>query len=127
MYDSYWDKEMKESPTKSVMAFGYVEELISDGLPDPVAYYKDFVTKKNEERAAFLAEESRPRAFSSIVEKNIGHFLFHSLMTELNVKETIDILASQMRFQFSIYDMLAQLIQCHLVNSHKVNLAFDML
>ena len=41
MYDSYWDKEKKESRTKSVMAFGYVEELISDELPDPVAYYKD--------------------------------------------------------------------------------------
>ena len=64
MYDSYWDKEKKESRTKSVMAFGYVEELISDELPDPVAHYKDFVAKKNEERAALFAEEARPRAFS---------------------------------------------------------------
>nr|WP_305182511.1 hypothetical protein [uncultured Schaedlerella sp.] len=115
MYDSYWDKEKKESRTKSVMAFGYVEDLISDELPDPVAYYKDFVSKKNEERAAFLTEESRPRAFSSAVEKNAGHFLLHSLMTELNVKETIDILASQTRFQFSVYDMLAQLIYARVI------------
>lgn len=115
MYDSYWDKEKKESRTKSVMAFGYVEELISEEIPDPVAYYKDFVSKKNEERAAFLAEESRPRAFSSTVEKNAGHFLLYSLMTELNVKETIDILASQMRFQFSVYDMLAQLIYARVI------------
>lgn len=115
MYDSYWDKERKESRTKSVMAFGYAEELISDEIPDPVAYYKDVVAKKNEERAAFLAEESRPRAFSSTVEKNAGHFLLHSLMAELNVKETIDILASQMRFQFSVYDMLAQLIYARVI------------
>lgn len=115
MYDSYWDKEKKESRTKSVMAFGYAEELISDEIPDPVAYYKDVVAKKNEERAAFLAEESRPRAFSSTVEKNAGHFLLHSLMAELNVKETIDILASQMRFQFSVYDMLAQLIYARVI------------
>lgn len=115
MYDSYWDKEKKESRTKSVMAFGYVEELISDELPDPVTYYKDFVAKKNEERAALLAEKSRPRAFSSIVENNVGHFLLHSLLTELNVKETVDILASQMRFQFSVYDMLAQLIYARVI------------
>ena len=115
MYDSYWDKEKKESRTKSVMAFGYVEEFISDELPDPVAYYKDFVAKKNEERAALFAEESRPRAFSSAVEKNVGHFLLHSLMTELNVKETIDILASRMRFQFSVYDMLAQLVYARVI------------
>ncbi len=115
MYDSYWDKEKKESRTKSVMAFGYVDDLISDELPDPVAYYKDFVSKKNEERAAFLAEESRPRTFSSIMEMYAGHFLLHSLLTELNVKETIDILAAQMRFQFSVYDMLAQLIYARVI------------
>ena len=93
MYDSYWDKEKKESRTKSVMAFGYVEDLISDEIPDPVAYYLEFVKQKNEERAASLAEETRPRAFRSPVEKHIGHFLIHSLLEELNVKETIGILA----------------------------------
>lgn len=110
MYDSYWDKEKKESRTKSVMAFGYVEELVSDELPDPVAYYKDFVTKKNEERAASFAEETRPRAFDAPLEMYAGHFLLHSLLAELGVKDTIDILASQMRFQFSVYDLIAQLI-----------------
>ncbi len=110
MYDSYWDKEKKESRTKSVMAFGYVEDLLSDEITDPIAYYKEYVKQKNAERAASLAEETRPRAFASPVEKYIGHFLLSSLLAELNVKETIDILASQMRFQFSIYDMMAQLI-----------------
>lgn len=115
MYDSYWDKEKKESRTKSVMAFGYVNDLISDEIPDPIAYYKEYVNLKNAEHAASLAEETRPRAFGSPVEKYIGHFLIHSLLTELNIKETIDILASQMRFQFSIYDMLAQLIYARVI------------
>lgn len=110
MYDSYWDKELKQSRTKNVMAFGYVDELISDEMPDPVAYYKEFVKQKNEERAAAFAEETRPRAFAAPVEFNLGHFLLHTLLEELNVKEVIDILAAQMRFQFSVYDMIAQLI-----------------
>ena len=50
------------------------------------------------------------------MEINVGHFLIHSLLTELGVKETIDILASQMRFQFSIYDMIAQLIYARIIN-----------
>ncbi|MCD8123461.1 MAG: IS1634 family transposase [Lachnospiraceae bacterium] len=115
MYDSFWDREKKESRTKSVMAFGYVDDLISDEIPDPVAYYKDYVKKKNEERAASLAEETRPRAFSTPVEKHVGHFLLHTLLDELKVKETIDILASQMRFQFSAYDMVAQLIYARII------------
>ena len=73
---------------------------------------KNFHTlaKKNKERAAAFAEDTRPRAFASPVEYNLGHFLLHTLLEELNVKEVIDILAAQMRFQFHIYDMVAQLI-----------------
>ena len=115
MYDSYWDKDLKQSRTKNVMAFGYVEELISDEIPDPVAYYKAYVKKKEEERLASLAEETRPRAFDAPTEIYAGHFLVHSLLEELNVKETIDILASQMRFQFSVYELIAQLIYARIL------------
>ena len=110
MYESHWDKEKKQPRSKSVMAFGYVDDLISDEIPDPVAYYSDFVAKKNEERAAAIAEDTRPRAFAAPVEYNLGHFLLHTLLEELDVRKVIDILAAQMRFQFSIYNMIAQLI-----------------
>ena len=68
------------------------------------------MAKKNQERAATLSEETRPRAFAAPVEYNLGHFLLHTLLEELNVREVIDILAAQMRFQFSVYNMIAQLI-----------------
>ena len=110
MYESHWDKEKKQPRSKSVMAFGYVHELISDEIPDPVAYYTDFVAEKNKERAAAFTEETRSRAFVAPVEYNLGQFLLYTLLEELNVKEVIDILAAQMRFQFRIYDMIAQLI-----------------
>lgn len=110
MYESHWDKEKKQPRSKSVMAFGYVQDLISAGIPDPIAYYTDFVARKNEERAAAFAEETRPRAFAAPVEYHLGHFLLHTLLEELEVKEVIGILAAQMRFQFRIYDMIAQLI-----------------
>ena len=66
MYESHWDKEKKQPRSKSVMAFGYVHELISDEIPDPVAYYTDFVAEKNKERAAAFTEETRPRAFVAL-------------------------------------------------------------
>ena len=49
MYESHWDKEKKQPRSKSVLAFGYVQDLISSGITDPIAYYTDFVAKKNEE------------------------------------------------------------------------------
>ena len=116
MYETYWDKEKKQPRSKNIETFGYVNELLSDDIPDPVAYYKQYVKGREEERLAQYAEETRPRAFQKPMEINVGHFLVHSLLTELGVKETIDILASQMRFQFSIYDMIAQLIYARIIN-----------
>ena len=115
MYETYWDKEKKQPRSKNIESFGYVSELISDEIPDPISYYKEYVAKKNRERIASIADETRPRAFTAQLEKNIGYFLVSSLLSELNVKETIEILASQKRFQFHLYDMIAQLIYARIL------------
>ena len=115
IYESRWNKELKQPRSTSVEAIGYVEELTSDEMPDPVAYYKNYVDKMNEERTALFADETRPRAFVSPMERYAGHFLLHSFMDELDVKETIDILASRRNFQFSIYQMLAQLVYARVI------------
>jgi len=76
----------------------------------------DYVKEQNENRTKALSEESRPHAFSTPVELNIGHFLLSSIIDELDVKETIDILASQMRFQFSVFDLITQLIYARVIS-----------
>lgn len=116
MYDNHWDKDKQQSRSKCIETFGYVNELISEEIPDPVAYYKQYVQKREEERLAMLSEETRPRTFRKPIEINAGHFLVHTLLTELGVKDTIDILASQMRFQFSVYEMIAQLIYARIIH-----------
>lgn len=110
MYESYWDKERKQDRTRNIESYGYVDELVSEEMPDPIAYYEEVVRQKEQERKRFLHDETRPRAFTQCFEKNIGYFLLHSLVEELGVKEVIDLLASICQFQFSIYDMMVQLI-----------------
>ena len=90
MYDRYWDPSAKQARTKSVKAFGYVDDLISDDIKDPIAYYKEYVNKENEKKK----DENRTRAFKEDIEKNIGCFLLSSLIDELGVKEDIGILSS---------------------------------
>ncbi len=115
MYQSYWDKEKKQPRSRNIESFGYVSDLISDEIPDPVSYYQKYVANKNREHADSVADETRPRAFTVQLEKNIGYFLVSSLLSELNVRETIDILASQKRFQFDLYDMIVQLIYARIL------------
>ena len=106
MYDRYWDPSLKQARTRCVKSFGYLEDLKSEEMKDPIFYYKEYVKKENEK----LKEENRPRAFKESIEKNAGYFLLSSLIDELKVKEDIDILSSVKNYQFSIYDMICQLI-----------------
>lgn len=115
MYENYWDKNLKQARTKHICSFGYVDELISEGISDPIAYYTEFVKQKELERQKMFNEDTRPRAFGECVEKNIGYFLLHSLVEELEVKEVIDILASVCNFRFSIFDLLTQLIYSRII------------
>lgn len=110
MYETYWDKTRKQARTRCVKSFGYVDELKSESIPDPVSYYKELVAEEEKKRLSDLDDSTRPRAFDEIVEKNAGYFLLSSLIEELGVREVIDILSSVQQYQFSVYDMLTQLI-----------------
>ena len=80
MYETYWDKDKKQARSKCVKSFGYVDELTSNDIPDPVAYYKDYVNKEEKKRLASWADDTRPRAFSQPIEFYAGHFLISSLI-----------------------------------------------
>lgn len=116
MYETYWNKSIGQARTRNIETFGYAEDLVSDEIPDPIAYYKEIVKKREQERRAKLQEETRPRAFQETVEINLGHFLVSSLMEELGIKKDIDLLASVTQFRFSIYDMIRQLIAARIVS-----------
>lgn len=115
MYESYWDKDKRQPRSRNIESFGYVSDLISDEISDPISYYKEYVAEKNKELAASVADATRPRAFTAQLETNIGYFLIASLISELNVKETINILASQKRYQFELFDMISQLIYARIL------------
>ena len=116
MYENYWDKDVKQGRTRHVESFGFVEKLTSAEMPDPVQYYTEYVRQKEEERLTAIKNDTRPRIFDQSVEKNAGHFLVHTLLEELEVKEVIDILSSVKKFQFSVYDMMERLISARIID-----------
>lgn len=115
MYENYWDKKLKQGRSRHICSFGFVHRLISDDIPDPIAYYTEVVRQKEIERQKLLNDDTRPRAFGKCIEKNVGYFLIHSLISELEVKGVIDILSSVCKFRFSVYDLLTQLICSRIV------------
>ena len=60
-------------------SFGYVSELISDEIPDPVSYYQKYVAEKNREHAASVADENpSPGSLATQLEKK-------ALVTSLSI------------------------------------------
>lgn len=45
IYESRWDKELKQPRSRSIEAIGYVEELTSGEIPDPSPTTKNTLTK----------------------------------------------------------------------------------
>ena len=103
MYDAYWDKDKIQPRSKYVEAFGYVDYLKSDSIPDPIEYYKNYVTEIERKRKAALNDETQTRVFDTQVEKNVDYFILDVLFNELDVKPVIDILASDKKFQFDLH------------------------
>ena len=131
MYETFWDRERKQARTRCIRSFGYVDELRSESIPDPVSYYRELVSEEEKKRLAELKDSTRPRVFDEITEKNAGYFLLKSLIDELDVKEVIDILSSVQQYQFSVYDMLTQLIYARAIEpcskSKTVSTVFPLL
>ena len=47
IYESYHDKKTKTSRHRCYKSLGYVNNLITDTISDPVSYYKEEVKKLN--------------------------------------------------------------------------------
>lgn len=116
MYENYWNADVKQGRTRHVQSFGFVDDLVTDEIPDPVAYYTEYVRQKEEERRRMIDDSTRPRAFDASVEKNAGYFLINALMKELKVEEVIGILASVKQFRFSLYEMMEALIYARIID-----------
>lgn len=116
MYERFWNKELKQARNRCVESFGYVDELKEKGIADPISHFKQVVEEKENDRKAAFHDQNRPKAFGEEREKNIGYFLLQSLIELLDVKDTIDILESGKQFQFSVFDMLTQLIYARVIH-----------
>ena len=56
IYESYRNKEKKQTSHKAFKSIGYVDDLMNDKIPDPISYYQDVVKKMNEKRKKEIEE-----------------------------------------------------------------------
>ena len=116
IYESFYDPQRGYSAHKSYRALGYVDDLIKNGIEDPVAYYKQEVFELNKKRNEQLKQEkNRQISEDETPEKLIGYFPVKSLNDSLGVKKYIDLMQTVSGFQFSLFSLVSALVYARIV------------
>lgn len=109
IYESFYDSNKKNTSHKSFKPLGYVEELITSGISDPVTYYSEEVKKLNEELKN-KKEMEKIKLIDSSPVRYLGHFPIKNILDGLHVSDHINLLQYDRAFAFSINEVMESLI-----------------
>ena len=115
IYESYHDKKTKTSRHKCYKSIGYVKDLISDKIPDPVAYYKEEVKKLNNKRNKEI-EEMKIQKIGENPTRNFGYFIVKDLYNTLELEKELDPFKYMVDFSYPISSLIEALTYSRIVD-----------
>lgn len=115
IYESFYNPEKKQTSHLSHKSLGYVDELISPDISDPVSYYSEVVRMMNEE-AKQKKQKDKERQISSSPEKHVGYFLIKTVFENLCVCGYLDLLQLPRDFRFRIVHLIEALVYCRVTD-----------
>ncbi|MDY6430558.1 MAG: IS1634 family transposase [Bacilli bacterium] len=115
IYESYRNKEKKQTAHKAFKSIGYVDDLRSDKIPDPISYYQNFVKKMNEKRKKEI-EESKIKQIEDEPTKNLGYFLVKSVFNTLRVESHLNLLARIADKPYDLNEAITSLVSARVVS-----------
>ena len=91
IYEGYYDPKRKNAAQRCFKTLGYVEDLISESIPDPIAFYKSEVVKLN----ALRIKQEQAESIKQISEgntKNISYFLIKGFFNCVYIKRDFSLM-----------------------------------
>lgn len=127
--ETTYDKVSKKSSNKCYKKLGFLDELISEEIKDPIAYYKNEVEKLNENRKKQF-EETKKLKIDERREKRVGYFVAKSFFDFLGLKEKFFDFCKTKGLDTYYYEIIENLIFSKIIsisssrNSVKNSLSF---
>ena len=115
----------KQTAHRSYKAIGYVNELIDNGIEDPVTLYSDEVRKLNQEFHDKKQQERRRLIAEESPERLLGYFPLKNLNDSLNCGKYLDLMQTVAGFRFRIFDMISALIYARSVHPCSKSRTYD--
>ncbi len=110
IYESFYDPWRKQTAHRSFKALGYVGELQSGGIEDPLAFYAKEVEKLNLEHSMQKTNAKKQMISENSPERFLGYFPLKGINDSLGVKQYLDLKQTTVDFRFNVYDMLSALV-----------------
>ena len=121
IYTNYYDNNTKKKKTKCYKTLGYVDDLIKNGISDPINHYKNVIIKMNED----LKQASAPQISDKSVTKFAGHFLISSHFDLLNMDKTLNIISKNFKCRYKFNEMFRALCYSQILSPGSKLKAFE--
>lgn len=115
IYESYYNTEKKQTAHRSIKPIGYVEDLIKNGLEDPISYYQNVIAQMNQDKQSKKKELKKRKVTEHPPIFYYGYFPLKSIHNALDVTEEINNLGENASFHGPLFDLLSVLIYAHMI------------
>lgn len=114
--ESFRDPQSKQPRSRIIRTLGYVQDLISEDIPDPISFYKQQISIENE-RLKSQQEHSTQQQISDVSPLTyLGYFPAQAILKKLDVASQLDIYFQNRKFAFSVRECLFALVYSRLVH-----------
>lgn len=120
---SYSGGKYKNNKAVCFKTLGFEQDLIEQGIKDPVKYYSNEVKKLND-KLKKEKEISKVRTIGKSPVKHVGHFPVACILNKLSVESRMAFLQEIRGFQFDIFSILSDLVYSRLIEPASKNSTF---
>ena len=99
--ETTYNNVTKKSSNRVYQKLGYLDALISEEMPDPIAFYKAKIVKMNKKLEQQKAEESILKIAEDPT-RNIGYFLVKALVNTLKLSDEMELMNRVHDYNFNM-------------------------
>ena len=113
--ETVYNRQTKKSSNRCYRKIGYLDDLTSDKIPDPVAYYKEEARRLNAKRDKQL-EEMKVRKIGDNPTRNFGYFIVKDLYNTLELEKELYPFKYMCDFAYPISSLIEALTYSRIVS-----------
>lgn len=112
VYEGVHNPEKGYTTQKSIKVIGYHDDLIKQGIIDPLSYAKELVNNMEKER-----KDNQIKKIDNVSPiKNLGYLLPLSILKKLDIENDFSYLTFGQKMKYSLYDVFNSLIAARIVS-----------